>query len=228
MDDIFAFIEKELLAAKDEAYLKFQGSLIPGIEEGVMLGVRTPALRSLAGKLKTRDDVDLFLNDLPHRHFEENQLHAFIISEMKDPARCFEALETFLPFVDNWATCDQMTPKAFKKAKPELAERIDNWLRSDHVFTRRFGIKAAMTEFLDKDFDPAYLEKIANLDTSDYYVMMMVAWYFATALAKQYDAAIKYIEERKLSAEAHRKAIQKACESFRITEEQKRYLRTLK
>ena len=226
MTDIFEYVRGELQRAADSDYLEFQGSLIPG-RNAKMIGVRTPALRALAKEVSKREDVNEFLDQLPHEYFEENQLHAFIISGMKDPAECFAAVEAFLPFVDNWATCDQMNPKAFKKAKAELLSRIDNWLSSDHVYTKRFGLKTLMTEFLDDDFDPAYLEKAATVKINDYYVMMMVAWYFATALAKQYPYAIKYLEEKRLSPEAHKKTIQKACESFRITESRKMYLKTL-
>lgn len=228
MNTITESIRKELLSLTDAEYLAFQGSLIPGDRDNHMIGVRTPALRALAKDVLKRGDAEAFMKDLPHLYFEENQLHAFIISELKDPASCFEALEVFLPYVDNWATCDQMTPKAFKKNKAELSRRIDKWMASDHVYTKRFGIKMAMSEFLDADFDPAFLEKVSKVKIDDYYVMMMVAWYFATALAKQYDATIPYIEERRLDPEAHRKTIQKACESFRITNEQKAYLKTLK
>lgn len=228
MNTITESIRKELLSLTDAEYLAFQGSLIPGDRDNHMIGVRTPALRALAKDVLKRGDAEEFMKDLPHLYFEENQLHAFIISELKDPDACFEALEVFLPYVDNWGTCDQMTPKAFKKTKAELSRRIDKWMASDHVYTKRFGIKMAMSEFLDTDFDPAFLEKVSKVKIDDYYVMMMVAWYFATALAKQYDATIPYIEERRLDPEAHRKTIQKACESFRITNEQKAYLKTLK
>ncbi|MBP5312387.1 MAG: DNA alkylation repair protein [Clostridia bacterium] len=228
MDNVFDPVREQLFKAADKDYLAFQSGLIPGDREAKMIGVRTPVLRSLAKELLKTDDAKAFMSSLPHDFFEENQIHAFIISEMKDPGECFKAIEAFLPYVDNWATCDQMTPRSFKKAKPELLSRIDKWLASDHVFTRRFGIKMLMSEFLDNDFDPAFPEKVASVDASDYYVMMMVAWYFATALAKQYDCAIKYIEKRRLSPEAHRKTIRKACESFRISDEQKEYLRSLK
>ena len=228
METVFQYIHTELIDAADPAYLKFQGSLIPGDRPAKMLGVRTPFLRALAKKVLAHDDCGDFLEALPHEYFEENQLHAFIISEKKDISECINLIDAFLPYVDNWATCDQMTPRSFKKDKPLVSRKIDQWINSPHVYTKRFGIKTAMSEFLDKDFDPAFLEKIANVTINDYYVMMMVAWYFATALAKQYPAAIKYIESRRLDPETHRKTIQKACESYRLTDDQKAYLRTLK
>lgn len=228
MNTIFDFIRTELFKAADEEYLKFQGSLIPDGKDRKMIGVRTPELRALAKELLKRDDKNDFLSSLPHEYFEENQLHAFMISEMKNYQECIAAIEVFLPYVDNWATCDQMTPKSFKKNRQDLSKRIDSWIASDHVYTRRFGVKTAMVEFLDDGFDPSFPEKIAKIKVDDYYIMMVVAWYFATALAKQYDTAIKYLEDKKLAPEVHKKTIQKACESFRITDAQKAYLRTLK
>ncbi len=228
MENIIDYIRSELFKASDEAYLKFQGSLIPGDSSSQMLGVRTPFLRSFAKILLKRPDAGTFLSSLPHTYFEENQLHAFMISEMKDYRECIEALEAFLPYVDNWATCDQMTPRLFKKNRPDLTKQIDRWIASERVFTKRFGVKTAMAEFLDDDFDPIFLEKIANIKDDDYYVVMVCAWYFATALAKQYPVTIKYLEDKKLTPEVHKKTIQKACESFRITEAQKAYLKTLK
>ena len=173
-------------------------------------------------------DSASFLAELPHRYFDENQLHAFLMSEMKDFPRCMEEVERFLPYIDNWATCDQLSPKVFRKHRKELLLRIPEWIRSKETYTIRFGIGMLMQHFLDEDFDPAYLELVAALRSEEYYVNMMIAWYFATALAKQYDAALPLMENRQLSDWTHNKAIQKALESFRVTPEHKEVLRSLR
>ena len=221
-------IRNELFGMQDLKYRELQTGIIPSRDPQTLIGVRTPALRSYAKQLAKREDLSDFLNDLPHLYFDEDQLHAFIISEMKDYGTCMAELEKFLPFVDNWATCDQMSPKVFKKHKEELLVKIREWIASDRPYTVRFGIGMLMQHFLDEDFDPAYPELAAGIRSEEYYVKMMIAWYFATALAKQYEAVLPYLENRRLDAWTHNKAIQKAVESYRITPEQKEYLRTLK
>ena len=231
-------IRQSLLTLQDIKFRDFQVKLIPGMvtnekEESSlpgreMIGVRTPELRIIAKQMQKREDAWDFLQDLPHRYFEENQLHAFIVSEIKDYGKCMDELTRFLPYVDNWATCDQMSPKTFKKHKQELLPEIRKWLLSEHTYTVRFGIKMLMQYFLDEDFDPAYADLVAGIRSEEYYINMMIAWYFATALAKQADSIMPYIEERRLAPWVHNKTIQKAIESYRISAEQKNYLRSLK
>lgn len=221
-------IKTELFQLQDEAYHDFQGKLIPTIERDTIIGVRTPELRKLAKKLVKRDDVDEFLDVLPHLYFDENQLHAFLISEIKDFGRCMDNVCRFLPYIDNWATCDQLSPGIFKKYRQELLPYIREWIGSDRVYTVRFAVGILMQHFLDQDFDLAYPELVAGIRTEEYYINMMVAWYFATALAKQYEAVLPYIEGKRLNDWTHNKAIQKSIESRRITPEQKAYLRSLK
>ena len=221
-------IRRKLFSLQDIKYRDFQAKLIPGKTAEVMIGVRPPELRKLAKELGKREDISEFLTDLPHEYFDEDQLHAFILSGMKDYKECMEGVCRFLPFVDNWATCDQMSPKVFKKHRPALANQADRWLDSEHTYTVRFGIGMLMEHFLEEDFELKYPERVAGLRSDEYYVNMMIAWYFATALAKQYDAIIPYIENRRLDLWTHNKTIQKAIESYRITPEQKEYLRTLR
>jgi 3-methyladenine DNA glycosylase AlkD len=221
-------IVEELYNLRDEKFRDFQIKLMPTVDPDSVIGVRTPALRTLAKRLVKDPDIPEFLKDLPHKHFDENQLHAFIISAMKDYEKCLAAVEAFLPYVDNWATCDQMSPKIFKKHRAELLGPIDKWMASGQTYTIRFGIGMLMEHFLDEDYDKKYLKKVAAVHSEEYYVNMMSAWYFATALAKQYDDALSYIEGHKLDVWTHNKAIQKAVESYRITPEQKAYLKTLK
>ena len=221
-------IRQSLFDLQDIKYRDFQAKLIPGTDTETMIGVRTPELRKLAKQMLKREEIGEFLQDLPHRYFDENQLHAFIISGIREYGKCMEELERFLPYVDNWATCDQMSPVVFKKHKQELLSGIREWIRSEHKYTVRFGIGMLMQHFLDDDFDPAYPELVAGVRSEEYYVNMMIAWYFATALAKQYDAVLPYIERRRLDPWVHNKTIQKAVESYRISDEQKEYLRSLK
>jgi len=221
-------IYKELVSLQDKGYRDMQITIIPTVDADSIIGVRTPALRTLAKELSKREDIGQFLDSLPHKYFEENQLHAFILSGMKDAARAFELVDKFLPYVDNWATCDQMSPKIFKKHKGLLLEYTDKWIGSDHPYVKRFGIGMLMEHFLDEDFKTSYLTKVSKIRSDEYYVNMMIAWYFATALAKQYDATLPYIEKNKLDIWTHNKSIQKAVESYRITPEQKEYLKTLK
>lgn len=221
-------IREELFWLQDSKYREFQSKLIPTVTPDSVIGVRTPALRKYAKELVKREEIGEFLSDLPHQYFDENQLHAFIISQLKDFGRCMECVRTFLPYVDNWATCDQLSPKVFGKNKGELLPQIRKWIASGDTYTVRFGIGMLMQHFLDEDFDPEYPELVAQVRSEEYYVNMMKAWYFATALAKQYETVLPFIEERRLDDWTHRKAIQKSVESYRITEEQKKYLKTLK
>ena len=221
-------INAQLLAQKDEKYAEFQRKLIPTISSETVIGVRTPFLRSYAKQLAKEENIDGFLHALPHSSFEENQLHAFIISEIKDYKRCMAELERFLPFIDNWATCDQLSPSILKKHTTELLTEIQRWLKSAHPYTVRFAIGMLMRYYLDDLFEPRYLEWVASVKRDESYIQMMVAWYFATALAKQYQSALPYSDKRLLDEWTHRKTIQKAIESFRITDEQKDYLRTLR
>ena len=221
-------ITTKLFSLQDTAYRDFQVKLIPGMDAQKEIGVRTPELRKLSKELAKREDIREFLNDLPHQYFDDNQLHAFILSGEKDFEKCMEDLERFLPYVDNWATCDQMSPKVFRKNRKKLLESINRWIGSEHTYTVRFAIKMLMEHFLDEDFDPIYPEMVATVRSEEYYIRMMIAWYFATALAKRYDAVLPYLKQEKLDVWTHNKAIQKAVESYRITEEQKIYLKSLK
>ena len=221
-------IREELFSLQDPGYRDFQGMLIPSNKDASMIGVRTPELRRLARAYAGREDIGEFLDDLPHQYFDENQLHAFIISGIKDYEKCVKEVIRFLPYVDNWATCDQMSPKVFRKHRQELAEQAEEWIGSDHTYTVRFGIKMLMDHFLEEEFDLMYPEMVAQVRSEEYYIRMMVAWYFATALAKQYDAVLPFIENRRLDPWTHNKTIQKAVESYRVTPEHKEYLKSLK
>lgn len=228
MDVKIEEIRKRLFKLQDKKYRDFQCRLIPTLESTTIIGVRTPELRKYAKELVKQKDMQNFLHFLPHQYFEENQLHAFIISEIKDNKQCLEELNRFLPFVDNWATCDQLSPKVFKKNRSELMDQIKQWVCSDKTYMVRFGIGMLLEHFLDDGFDPIYLEMVSNISSEEYYIHMMIAWYFATALAKQYTKALPYIEEQRLDIWTHNKTIQKAVESRRITLEQKEYLKRLK
>lgn len=221
-------IQEKLFALQDKKYRDFQSKLLPTVAPESIIGVRTPALRQLAKDMVKQGIAKDFLIQLPHSYFEENQLHAFIISDMNCYETCLEELNRFLPYVDNWATCDQMSPKVFKKHRTELLGPIKKWLVSPETYTVRFGIGMLMTHFLDEDFDSDYLSLVAGLRSDEYYVNMMIAWYFATALAKQYEAVIPIIEEQRLPVWTHNKAIQKAIESRRIIAAHKDYLRDLR
>lgn len=221
-------ITKELFRLQDEKYRDFHSKLVPTVDADNIIGVRTPELRKLAKQLAKRADTVDFLDTLPHQYFDENQLHAFIISEIKDFEKCAEEVERFLPFVDNWATCDQLSPKIFRKHHKELLSYIKKWLTLNHTYTVRFAIGMLMEHFLGEDFDLEYPKLISKIRSDEYYINMMIAWYFATALAKQYDKILPFIEEQRLDDWTHNKAIQKSIESNRITAEQKTYLRGLK
>jgi 3-methyladenine DNA glycosylase AlkD len=221
-------IRTRLSELQDKAYREFQIPLFPSVNPDRIIGVRTPALRSYAKELSGRPDVSEFLDALPHPTFDENQLHAFIISGIRDYGTCLKEVCRFLPYVDNWATCDQLSPKVFRKHRPELLEHIREWIASGETYTVRFAVGMLMEHFLDEDFDPAYPEMVAAIRSEEYYVRMMVAWYFATALAKQYDAALPYIRDRRLDDWTHQKTIQKAVESYRIPDERKALLKSLR
>ncbi len=221
-------IQQELFALQDTAYRDFQSKLIPNVNPETVIGVRTPELRAFAKALVKKGEEVEFLGALPHQYFDENQLHAFILSEIKDYDRCMQETERFLPFIDNWATCDQLSPKVFKKHRQKLLPHIEKWITSEEVYTVRFAIGALMRYFLDDDFDLAYPELVAAVRSEEYYVNMMIAWYFATALAKQYESILPYFETQRLDDWTHNKAIQKAVESRRITMQQKEYLKNLK
>ena len=221
-------LQKRLKQLQDEKYRDMQVKIIPNIDPKSIIGVRTPELKALAKEIFRSGEYTGFLKDLPHKYFEENQLHAFVISEIKDPKECIGELEKFLPYVDNWATCDQMSPKIFKKHKELLLSHIKKWIGSDEPYTIRFATGMLMQHFLDEDFDIHYPEMVASLRSDEYYVNMMIAWYFATALAKQYESILPFIEEKRLDDWTHNKAIQKSVESYRISDEQKDHLRSLK
>lgn len=221
-------LTERLLALRDDKNADFQHRILPTLRRESILGVRTPDIRKLAREYRGTPEAAAFMAQLPHRFFDENNLHGALIETLRDFDACVAALDAFLPHVDNWATCDLMSPKILGKHKEKLLPNIRRWMDSPHVYTCRFGLEALMRWYLDADFDPQYLQWAADVPDAEYYLHMMVAWFFATALAKQYDAALPYLTERKLSAKTHSKAIQKALESYRITPEQKEFLRTLK
>ena len=221
-------IRETLFSLRDEKFAAFQARLIPNVAPERIIGVRTPALRKLAKTLRGSGEAEEFLKALPHDFFEENNLHAFLLCEMKDFDACVQAVEDFLPYVDNWATCDQMSPGVFRKNKQALLPYIRCWIASERCYTRRFGTGMLMSHFLDEDFREEYLRLVSDERSEEYYVNMMIAWYFATALAKQYEAALPYLENRRLDPWVHNKTIQKAVESFRVSDEHKACLRALK
>ena len=221
-------IQQRLFALQDAGYRDFHAALMPTVDKALVIGVRMPALRALAKELKGTALAADFMAVLPHKYYEENNLHAALIGHIRDFQPCITALERFLPYVDNWATCDMMNPKALAKDKAALLERIQLWLQSSHTYTVRFGMEMLMNHFLEEDFREEYPALVASVRSEEYYVRMMQAWYFATALAKQYEAAVTYLEQRRLGAWVHNKTIQKARESFRVSQEQKEYLKSLK
>lgn len=221
-------ITEYLFSIRDEKYAEFQRSLIPTVDPEAIIGVRTPQLRLLAKELVKSHDSEKFIAVLPHRYFEENQLHAFILSLMKDYDGCLSEVQRFLPHVDNWATCDQLAPQCFSKHRQSLLPHIECWMQSKHEYSVRFAIGMLMRYFLDESFEDQFLDKVASFQREAYYIRMMQAWYFATALAKQYPKTLLFFEQRRLSQWTHNKAIQKAVESYRVTEEHKVYLKTLR
>ena len=221
-------IYERLLEYRDEKYSEFQSKLVPNISPDPIIGVRTPDMRAVAKAVAGTDEASAFLKELPHKYYEENLVHFFIIAAIKNFDECVREVERFLPFIDCWPVCDQSSPKVFKKEHEKLLPLIKKWISSEHVYTARFGMRMLMNEFLDADFKPEYLDLVVQKRGEDYYLKMMVAWYFATALAKQYDATLPVIESRRLEPWTHNKAIQKAIESFRVTDEHKANLRTLR
>ncbi len=219
-------LQVQLFEMQDLGYRDFHSKLMPTVDKEKIIGIRTPQLRKFAKEFAKSENVNEFLSDLPHQYYEEDNLHGFLLEMVKDYGILVERLEKFLPYVDNWATCDMLRPKTFKKYLPELLEHVEVWLESSHTYTVRYGIGMLLSYYLDEAFDKKYLEMVAKIRSEEYYINMMIAWYFATALAKQWDATIDYIEKQRLDKWTHNKAIQKAIESYRITKEQKEYLRT--
>lgn len=221
-------LEQKLFTLQDLKYKAFHCRLMPTVDPSRVIGVRTPALRTLAKEFAKQPEAAQFLSNLPHDYYEENNLHGFLISAIKDPKEAISELDRFLPYVDNWATCDMISPKSFRKDSPLILPKIRAWLSDSRTYTIRFGIGMLMEFYLDKRFSPEYLSWVADVCNEEYYVKMMIAWYFATALAKQYDSALPYLTEHRLPAWTHNKTIQKAIESNRIPSETKTFLRTLK
>lgn len=225
MNDIINEIETELFALQDEKYRDFNASLVPTLDKNSFIGVRSPELRRLSKKYAKDERIEAFLSALPHKYQEENTLHGFIISLEKDFDKAIAETERFLPYINNWAVCDGTSPKIFRKNKPELLEYIKKWIKSDETYTVRFAIGMLMQHFLNEEFEPWQMELVISVDSEEYYIRMMQAWYMATALAKQYDAAFEVIKAKKLPKQTHNKSIQKAVESYRITDERKEILK---
>lgn len=221
-------IQAELFELQDEKYRDFHSKLIPDMEKENIIGIRTPVLRKYAKQFAKTEDAAAFLQDIQHTYYEENNLHMMLITSIKEYDKCLKEIEKFLPYIDNWATCDLPAPKCFAGHKEELLPHIKQWIHSGETYTIRYGIGMLMRLYLDEDFKPEYADLVAGVTSEEYYVNMMIAWYMATALAKQWDAIIPYVEEHRFSDWVHRKTIQKAVESYRITDEQKGYLRSLR
>lgn len=221
-------IIKELFKLQDMQYRDFHARLMPTVEKEKIIGIRIPNIRSFAKKIHNTTDACEFLQQLPHEYYEENNLHAFLIAEIKDFDECIFELERFLPYIDNWATCDSLRPQCFKFNTDKLITYIYKWIDSGNLYTVRFGIEMLMLYYLDDAFDEEYLHTVSKIRSKEYYVNMMISWCFATALAKQYEAAVLFIESKRLSPWVHNKTIQKATESYRIPNDIKAYLKTLK
>jgi 3-methyladenine DNA glycosylase AlkD len=217
-----------LMAVQDMEYRAFMMNLVPNVPPETIIGVRTPAMRAIAKELSKSPDRDAFLSTLPHPYYEEKLIHFFVLAEIKDFDECVTRVEIFLPYVDCWPVSDQATPKTFRKNHEKLLPYVRKWIASGHVYTARFGLRMLMNEFLDDDFKPEYLALAASKQGDDYYLKMMVAWFFATALAKQYDETVPYFETHRLDEWTHRKAIRKAIESYRVSDAHKAYLRSLR
>lgn len=229
--NIIEEIKDYLLKNQDLQYKQFHSSLMPTINSEVVIGIKVPILRNYTKELLKKYDIQSFVpffKDLPHQYYEENNIHAFLIEKINNYDECLFQLEQFLPYIDNWATCDMLNPKVFSKNKDKLLKKINEWIKSSHTYTIRFGIGMLMRYFLDKDFNSSYLELVYSIKSEEYYVNMMKAWFFATALTKQYDATLPVFQNKKLDTWTHNKAIQKAIESFRVPAEHKQYLKTLK
>ena len=221
-------IQKRLFSLQDKEYQAFTAKLNPTVDPDTIIGVRLPALRAIAKELKGTEEAREFLSILPHEYLEENHLHSFLISYIKDFDEGIRELERFFPYIDNWAVCDSIRVKAFQKNPEPLVPYIDKWINSGQTYTIRCGVMCLMNYYLNERYEERYPDMVAGIRSEEYYVNMMIAWYFATALAKQYDSAVKYIEQKRLAKWTHNKAIQKAIESYRVTDEHKAYLRTLK
>ncbi len=221
-------LQKQLFELQDIKYKEFHSKLIPGVDPDSVIGIRVPVLRAFAKSYAKTEEAESFIQTLPHQYYEENNLHMMLITSIKEYDRCLREIRRFLPYINNWATCDFPEPKCFKKHKEELLPVIRSWIASGETYTVRYGIGMLMRLYLDAYFKPEYLQLAADVRSEEYYVNMMIAWYFATALAKQWEATIPYLEKRQLSDWVHRKTIQKAIESYRITDEQKVYLKTLR
>lgn len=218
-------LQKQLFELQDLKYRDFHSKLMPETDKETVIGIRTPVLRKFAKEFAGTSEAEAFLRQLPHRYYEENNLHMMLITGIKDYEKCMEEIQRFLPCIDNWATCDYPAPKCFARHKDQVLEEAKRWISSGKTYVIRYGIGMLMRLFLDEDFSSEYLEMAAAVQSQEYYVNMMIAWYFATALAKQWDATVPYIEQHKLSDWVHRKTVQKAVESYRITPEQKEYLK---
>ncbi|MBE7037282.1 MAG: DNA alkylation repair protein [Ruminococcaceae bacterium] len=221
-------MQKELFKLQDLEYKAFHSRLMPNINPDLVIGVRTPQLKKLAKQIKNTDTAKSFINNLPHKYYEENNLHAFLISQICDFDICLSKVDDFLPYIDNWATCDGLIPKCFKSNTDKLLLQIKKWILSNETYTVRFAIKMLMSYYLDDNFDIEFMNMVSSVKSDEYYVNMMIAWYFATALYKQYDSAVLFLKEKRLSKWVHNKTIQKAVESYRVSDEKKTYLKSLK
>lgn len=221
-------IQTQLFAMQDLKYKDFHSKLVPTVEKGRYIGVRTPVLRKFAQTFSKQPEAMAFLDTLPHQYIEENNLHAFLIGTIKNFDTAMTYTEKFLPYIDNWGTCDLFSPKIFKKYPDEVYEKVKLWLKSDHTYTVRFGIVTLLGNYLDNEFRPEMLDLVSELRSEEYYINMAIAWYFSIALVKQYSFALPYIQNRRLSTWVHNKTIQKAVESYRIDKNTKEYLKTLK
>lgn len=228
MSEKLTRLQQQLFVLQDEEYRDFHSKLMPNIPKEDVIGIRVPVLRNFAKEFAKSDEKEKFLKELPHRYYEENNLHMMLLVEMKDYDGCMQEMERFLPYINNWATCDFPAPKCFEKHKKDVLEHIKIWIKSSQTYTVRYAIGMLMRLFLEDDFSAEYPQMVAEVSSEEYYINMMIAWYFATALAKQWDAVIPYIEQRKLSPWVHRKTIQKAVESYRITPGQKEYLKSFR
>ena len=231
MPEIIKKVQKELFEMQDLKYRDFHSKLMPTVDKEKVIGVRIPQLRKYASsflKLSSREEINEFMHTLPHQYYEEDNLHAFIIEKIKDYEECINALNAFLPYIDNWATCDMMNPKVLKKEPERLLEQVKVWMKAKETYVVRFAMGCLMNYYLEENFTTECADLVAEVQSDEYYIQMMQTWYFATALAKQYDAVLPYLLEHRLSMWVHNKTIQKAVESYRITTEQKDYLNTLK
>ena len=227
-NSVALYVQEQLFLLKDEKFKEFNSKLIPNVNSSAFIGVKTPAIRKFASAFSKQPECLSFLKILPHDYFEEYAVHSALIASMKDFSQALQALEEFLPFIDNWAICDMLKPKIFKKNLDKLLPSIKKWLLSSETYTVRFGIGMLMSFYLDEHFDPQFCQTVCSINSQEYYVNMMRAWYFATALAKQWETAVKLIEENKLDVWTHNKTIQKAVESYRIPDDHKNYLKKLK